>query len=268
MKASTKVSEWTKEVPQRTVLKRILTELNAMEYHQEINTLVNSIVLIRKISYLKKCSLIVYMHLKNKGYPIVVEDMKKYSGLDKVSFLSLLHKNRSHLPFTHTHSLSYILAVYNRVKDTFTRLTIPQDNQNSIIRTLYNKDYFYNRSSPLITTVCICLYDRSPEEILQGYSIISSDTPITLLGIQKELNQLNTALNNTLQEDKYQLKREEKRSKIEKAIKLYQEPFDPKKKYSRDYESILIENLIKNNIQPQAIYDMTRRGMEYYFNTV
>ncbi|KAI5189331.1 hypothetical protein NECID01_0526 [Nematocida sp. AWRm77] len=279
-----KLPQWLSTRKKNQAAHSILEDLGGMQYSHRIEDLLESVVFPRKVSCLHRCVLITYFYLKKEEFPVVIEDMVKYAGMCKLRLLSLINRHRHALPHTGDNTLGYVLNVYERVQRTLHKSpsapSFKEYRNYNVLTELYDKKYFHSKS-PLLTCVCIYLGECCPERVLEALHTFSSGEGFSVPSIKKEYSRLNQALSdqnascpykNTLlyastQEEEYAKKRQAREKKISHAVEMYSTPLQSIQKYSSDYESVLIENLIKNGMKPRQIYDLTHKGMEYYYTT-
>lgn len=257
-----KETPWWLRNRKEGVVRDILEDLSRLEYCKEIEAVVDNLEFCKKTAYGTRCVVITFLHLKSKGFPIVLEDMVKYSRLNKQALLSAINKNRASFPYSSNCTLEYVCNVYKRVHCTTKQMgLIPVESEKEVIY-LYSVKYFYSRS-PFITCIYLCLRSMPSKEIAHVYRKIIPDASINALNIKKEMDRILIATGKE-PEVKGVKTRVEKQKKIEQALRMYTTPLSEIKSYSTDYESLLIENLIKKNLSVNEIYNLTKKGMEYY----
>ncbi|OAG29537.1 hypothetical protein NEDG_00670 [Nematocida displodere] len=249
-------------LPWARSLEKILNELNASSHFYEISALVDTSLFSGKISIAAKSILIAYMHLKSCNFPIVIEDIVRYSGLDKTALLSFIGRNRATFPCFAEPSAEYIESIYRRVYQTLTRTEKRPKNELGSVRELHSKGYFY-RKSPLVSCACLCLPEKDPKDILASIEAIIPASRYTAAFVKKELLRLAEALSPS-PVDKYAATRKKKQDLFNQSLALYTAPVTSLTQYSTTYHSVLIENLLKNGIPPETIQNLTKKGMEYY----
>lgn len=256
-----RVPWWLREKEKR-VVQHILIEINKPEYQAEIEKIIQNTEFCTKISYEVKCVIVIFLHLQTKGFPIVIEDMIKYCTLNKISLLSAISKNRVALPYLKEHTEDYVRNVYRRVYESLLRGEMHPENAEEEVMHLHKMRYFYNRS-PLIACVYLCMKNEPINQIINAYQEILPDVNIRGSVIEKEIVRINQAkgkitITKTMKES------EKKYKKIEYALQMYKMPIKNIKVYANEYDTLLIEHLVKKNIPSHEIHNLTKKGMEYY----
>lgn len=289
--------EWLRLNKNCQVIKTILEDLGAMAYYRQIEPLPGKVVFLGKPSFLVRCVILIYLHLKKEEFPVVLEDMVKYCGVKKIPLLSIINRNKAVLPYLEEETLGYVLNVHNRVYAILKHLEIRAQDRTEIVKLLYGKKYFYNKS-PLLTCICVCLGRYQEETVLKISQTISQHLNVSLQSIKKEKAKIvqtlkdagaqkpgeSAPLSDTMAESIAQSitslasdapnrsvtasQRMTKEEKIAKAVEMYLTPIKEITEYSTDYESIMIEGLIKNGLLPSTIHHLTIKGMEYFFEGV
>ncbi|KAI5172742.1 hypothetical protein NEFER03_1774 [Nematocida sp. LUAm3] len=242
-------------------LHNLLEELGAKEKLFEIERVLKKTEFLTKCNHLTKCLISSFLFLQNEGYPIVLEDILKYSEKGKFTFLSQIKRNRSAFPYSPECSLLYVTNVSTRLEQQLNILKYSFKNPLENINFLYKKGYFYSRS-PFLPLLCLFLVSSSPKKIQAASMQIIPNSRITISSIEKEL--LRISIETGQKQDKEDEKRNTRIKKIEKAVFLYKHPISSSSEYATDYDSLLIEEMVKNGHHPMQIYHLTRKGREYY----
>ncbi|KAI5187059.1 hypothetical protein NEHOM01_1898 [Nematocida homosporus] len=267
-----KIPIWLQSSRKDKDLHSILADLNALESYTAIQSIVQTIRFTSKVNYRLKCTMVIYLHLQQEGFPVVLEDMVKYSGVSKLALLSLINKNRDVLPYTLWPQLEYVLNLQRRVAKALEVAQIEVVDCQEKIKLLYDRKYFYTHS-PLLACVYLSLpacnqsvKTSTPAYVVAMCRMIVKQATTSLASVKKEIARILEFLGEGLVStpDIYQHRRAAKDKKIAQAVALYQNPVQDPKPYATDYESLLIENLVKKDFAPATIANLTKSGMEYY----
>jgi len=248
-----------------TALDVILADFGAGEYRKEIERMAKSVVFITKIKYELRCVVVAYLHLQQEGFPVVTEDVLKYAETSKTGFLSTLSKNRKFLPYREEYSILYLKNVYRRFHAESEKMNMSPVQRVDMLEKLHKRNYFHNRS-PMLACLCLCLEGKPTETILEAYKNLAGSVQITARHIEKEILRISEEVGKTHKKttDKTRAKRKQREAKISEAVNMYRTQIKDIEKYSSDYESMLIETLVKKGHSPETIHNLTKNGMEYY----
>lgn len=269
---------WLLNTSSKTViLKSILTDINGMEYYNEIFQILSEFSFSSRINYNTKVALVIFLSLRSKSIPILIEDVMIYSNVNKMAFLSLLVKNKNLVSNPYP-SIDYVVNVFNRIYETFkTRIKLSYASIKSKVELLYNTNYYLTKS-PLTSILILCFYDSI--DVIN--SIVKENYPTTTTyTINKEISRVSKILKEEPTESLIEncsinkkkknkeaiptkiLKKKEKEKKIDRAIRLYRENSSTDN-HTTDYEGLLIEGMVKKGYTKEMIMNLTKKGMEYY----
>ncbi|KAH9386995.1 uncharacterized protein NEMAJ01_1891 [Nematocida major] len=273
--------------PRGGILRTILSDINGMAYHEEISRLLNEAAFITRVNYATKVAMAVFLFLRSKAIPILIEDVLVYCGCNKMGFISLLAKNRG-VVINSSVSVDYVMNVLNRVHSCFkSQIKQSYEGIREKVLILYGQNYYHNKS-PLTSILILCFHNNKKKVnkiVKEHYSTI------TTYSINKEMLRISEVLEGcehefenvsedeeTENEDPFYVQKErklknelrkkirerEKEAKIERAMNLYADKLGENTSYATDYEGLLIEGMVKQGYTKDTIMSLTYKGMEYY----
>ncbi|KAI5192639.1 hypothetical protein NEMIN01_2127 [Nematocida minor] len=279
------------------ILKSILNDINGMSYYDDIFNIIASSTFATRINYLTKASMVVFLFLRSKSIPILIEDVLIYCNSNKMAFLSLLAKNKGLMPNSLV-TREYVSNVLSRIYETFrAHIKLSYSSIHKKMMVLYHSNYYHNKS-PLTSILILCFYDS----IKKINVIVKEHYPTTTMySIHKETARISKVLKedptdilladeaaNSTEENvenaknsknKHKtlkinpraetptaemIKRQEKESKVDRAILLYINGIGADENYATDYEGLLIEGMVKRGYSKEMIMSLTKKGLEYY----
>lgn len=272
-----------------TILKSILSDINGMMYYEDISKIISGTTFATRVNYPTKASMTIFLFLRSKSVPVLIEDVLIYCNTNKLAFISLLAKNRGIIPDSGV-SLDYVINVLDRIYTTFRHhITLEYDIIKEKVATVFNTNYYYSKS-PLISIVVLCFYKNTkkiPSIVKDHY------TTVTLYRINKEIAKIlkilkkepissaesfviaepeNKKANNQLKEISQNrrkclsemTKQLEKELKVDRAIQLYKDGVGESTSHCIDYEGLLIEGMVKQGYTKEMIMNLSYKGLEYY----
>ncbi|OAG31061.1 hypothetical protein NEIG_00658 [Nematocida sp. ERTm5] len=282
------------------ILKSVLKDINAMAHYNDIQNIIQSAVFATRVNYLTKVSIIVFLFLRSKSIPILIEDVLIYCNLNRIAFLSLLVKNKG-IVSNSTVTMEYVLNVLDRIYSLFEpEITLTYDYIKEKVLVLFNSTYYHNKS-PLTSILILSFYNDKKKltEIVKEHYI-----SITMYSVNKEITRISQIIKEKIKEKREVLsenvdnrkaemcedlenqelidpdedgctdgvltaygilkQQQERENKIDRAISLYRSGLGTNNKYATDYEGLLIEGMVRKGYSKEMIMSLTHKGLEYY----
>ncbi|KAI5161581.1 hypothetical protein NEAUS03_1672 [Nematocida ausubeli] len=285
--------------PKQIVLKSVLKDINGLVHYEDILSIIKTATFTTRLNYLTKVSIVVFLFLRSKSIPILIEDVLIYCNSNKMTFLSLLVKNKGIVPDSVV-SESYVVNVLNRIYSSFRKhITLSYDYVKERVITLFSNKYYHNKS-PLISVLILLFYDDKKKLVsivkehyvnITMYSVNKEITRISQI-IKEKIAEKNCLASETINFDKMiqkpkeqdadrcesqenidinmaisrynTIKQQEKEAKVDRAIQLYKEGLGTSNKYATDYEGLMIEGMVRKGYSKEMIMSLTYKGLEYY----
>lgn len=216
--------------------------------------------------------IVAYHLLVHRGYPVVLGDLPLYCRMEKKEILTVIAKNRNSFAWACT-SLEYVRNVARRLRESLREKTGPLPeigSKESIVEQLHARGYFFHRD-PLLPCACVLLNGLCAKSVVQYVAEAVPHAKLTVSAVDQERKRIEAVLDPSKKQDpatpralKKAKAKKEKEEKIRRAVAMYAQEITDRTQYSTDYESILIENLLKQGISPETIRNLTKKGMEYY----
>jgi len=256
----------------RDILAHILDDINAKEYYYAVKQAADTIEMVGRVKSDTRRAIVLYLHLQQEGYPILLDDIMKYVDISRTRVLSIMNRNTHTLPYSRVCTIEYVKSVYRRIETELLQSGIGVASNIAEIEAMHAHNYFCS-TSLVYTCICLCLHGHSARKIAEIGAKVFSTCTITHKRVQSELQRMYKKEGNKKRAE-IDAKRTTKWNKAKKIVEMYKKE-NIKKIYTsnehassedanEEYETVLMENMAKQGATEQAIYDMTKKGMQYY----